>query len=114
MVYQKSQIKTLFNKGNYEGHKDKINSINWAEEFNKYPNDMNKQWQFFCNVYSEAEKTYIPRKTVYVNGKMNKKLSTKRPCVRLKKKIWGKVRKDLALEEEKLQFKKNYETKSGD
>ena len=92
MDYQKPQIKTLFNKGNYEGLKNKMNSINWEEEFNKYPNDINKQWQFFCNVYSEAEKTYIPRKTVYVHGKMNKKLSTpldKKTLRKIKKKRYG-------------------------
>ena len=76
MDYQKPQIKTLFNKGTYEGLRNKINSINWVEEFNKYPNDINKQWQFFCNVYSEAGKNiYFPKDSVR-QREMNKKLST--------------------------------------
>ena len=76
MDYQQPQNKKLFNKGNYDGIKHGINGINWDEEFNKYQGDINKQWEFFCNIYADAEKTYIPRKTVYVNGKMDKKLIT--------------------------------------
>ena len=110
MNYQQPQIKKLFNKGNYDGIKNKINSINWEEEFNKYPDDINKQWKFFCDIYADAEKTYIPRKTVYVNGKMNKKLSTpldKKTLrkIKQKNKLWSKFRNDLALEEEKLKFR---------
>ena len=60
MDYQQPQIKKLFNKGNYDGIKNEINSINWEKEFNKYPDDINKQWEFFCDIYADAEKRISP------------------------------------------------------
>ena len=55
---------------------------------------MNKQLEFFCNIDTYAAKTYIPRKTVYVNGQMNKKLSTPRD-----KKSLRKIKQKYAMEQ---------------
>ena len=44
----------------------------------KAATDVNEQWDLFKNIFQKAEEKYILRKTVHVNGKKNKKLSTPR------------------------------------
>lgn len=88
-----------------------LQNIDWEEEFEKYPSDVNKKWEFFKCKFLEAEKECVPRKKVYMKGKFSKKFSIPLDMKNLKKlkkknKIWNKIRKDLANEEEKLQYKK--------
>ena len=54
---------------------------------------------------------FIPRKKIYIDGKLNKKLSVKfdKKTLTLRKKknrVWSKMRKNLATEEEKLGFRR--------
>lgn len=103
------QIKTLYQKGNYAEMIKILDSIDWKQEFKKYPNDVEKQWNFFKNIYEEVEKKCVPRKVVYINGTKSKKFSIpldKNNLRKLKKKnkLWTKIRKNLASEENKLEY----------
>jgi site-specific recombinase XerC len=88
-----------------------IADVNWEEEFGNYPNDINKQWEFFLNKYKEFDKLCVPKKEVYINGKLSKKfsmpLSQKNlDKIKQKNKLWSKMRKNLATEEEKLSYRR--------
>ena len=103
------KIKIQYEKGNYKGLNEKLNTIEWDKEFEKYPSDVNRQWEFFKNKFTEAEKEFVPRKTVYVNGRKNKNLSNpldRKTLRKIKKKnkIWSKMRKNLASVEQELQY----------
>lgn len=103
------KISVKFEKGDYEKIRETMASVDWQNEFEKYPNDVEKQWHFFREKLQEAEEKYIPRKNVFINGKKNKKFSIPLDRENLKKikkknKLWGKIRKNLAYEEEKLQY----------
>ena len=103
------KIKVLYEKGNYQAFNDHLNNINWLEEFNKYPNDVNKQWTFFRDKFLEAELKFVPRKKVFINGHLSKKFSRpldKKSLKLMKKKnhIFSNIRKNIATEEEKLGF----------
>ena len=103
------RIKIQYEKGDYEKLKNSLNEVNWEDEFNKYPDDIESQWNFFKSKLKTAEESYIPRKKVYVNGKLSKKFSLPLDKANLKKikrknRLWGKVRKELASEEQKLQY----------
>ena len=105
------KISVRYEKGDYDKINNILSEIDWIEEFKKFPDDIEKQWEFFRNKYSEAEKQHVPRKNVFVNKKSNKKFSIpldRENLQKLKKKnrLWGKIRKDLAYEEEKLKYKK--------
>ena len=72
---------------------------------------MEEQWKFFRSYYEKIEKICIPRKKVYINGKFSNKFSTQFDRVTLKKmkkknKIWSRIRRNLASEEEHLQFRR--------
>ena len=102
-------IKVQYEKGNYTKLNEVLSRVDWISEFSKYPNDVEKQWSFFKDKYEEAEKTYVPRKIVHLNGKIKKKFSIpldRENLRKIKKKnrLWTKIRKDLASVEEKLQF----------
>ena len=102
-------IKVQYEKGDYTKFKEDLSKINWADELNKHPEDVNEQWTFFKTNFSKIEIKYVPRKTVYINGKLSKKLSSpldRKTLLKIKKKnkIWSKMRKNLATEEEKLQY----------
>ena len=106
---QPPRIKIMYEKGDYDKIKSELNEINWVEEFDKYPDDIEKQWKFFKDKLRKAETNYIPRKNVYVNGKLNKKFSLPLDRANLKKikrknRLWGKMRNELASEEQKLQY----------
>ena len=100
------KISVQYEKGDYEKMLKVFKDIDWVGEFEKYPNDIEKQWNFFKEKYHDIEGACVPRKNVFVNGKLNKKLSTPLDqknlrLLKRKNKLWGKVRKDLATTEEK-------------
>ena len=102
-------IKAQYEKGDYESFKNDLNAINWESELGKTPDDVNEQWKFFKQKFMELDKKYVPRKLVYINGKLSKKFSNSLDKATLKKikkknKLWSKMRKNLASEEEKLQY----------
>ena len=66
------KISVKFEKGDYEKIRETMASVDWQNEFEKYPNDVEKQWHFFREKLQEAEEKYIPRKNVFINGKKNK------------------------------------------
>ena len=106
---QKPIIKAMYQKGNYKKMNDILSGINWEEEFDKYPLDVNKKWNYFKEKFAAAEAECVPRKMVYINGKFSKKFSVPLDSKNLKKlkrknKLWNKIRRDLADEEEKLQY----------
>ena len=99
----------LYEKGDYNRIKDALNEINWEKEYEKYPDNIEQQWQFFKESLKEAEANFIPRKNVFINGKFNKKFSVPLDKANLKKlkrknRLWSKVRKDLASDEQNLQY----------
>ena len=108
--YNPPKIKIQYDKGDYKSMLKSLQEIDWISEFSKYPDSVQKQWEFFKQKYHETEKTYVPRKNVFINGKMSKKLSTPLDAksiskIKKKNKLWGKIRKNLATLEEELHFK---------
>ena len=102
------QIKTIYQKGDYNKMKSLLSHYDW-EDLKQHSNDINKQWNMFKTRFLEAENDCVPKKMTYINGKLSKKLST--PLgqttlhkIKQKKGIWGRIRKELADEEEKLQY----------
>ena len=69
------QIKVEYEKGDYKGLKETLDKIDWEKEFNQFPSDVNKQWNVFKSKFLDAEKKFVPRKKVYINGTLNKKIS---------------------------------------
>ena len=53
-------IKTMFEKGDYNKFMNIIDGIPWEAEMNKYPEDINKQWDFFKTKFLEAESLCVP------------------------------------------------------
>ena len=99
----------MFTKADYPKMKSLMESINWEEEFNKYPEDVNKKLQFFETKFYEAEKQCVPRKLVYINGKLSKKFSfpldrKNLSLLKKKNKMWSRIRKDIASQEEKNNY----------
>ena len=104
-------IKICYDKGDYKKMDEHFSKIDWVSELAKFPTDVNAQWKYFTGKYIEAEEKFIPRKKVFINGKLSHKLSTRydRKTLRAMKKknhLWSKVRKNLATEEENLQYKR--------
>ena len=79
--------------------------INWEDDLNKYPDDIDKQWDF-KNKFCEAEARCVPRKIVKINGNDSKKFSIPLSQKNKKNNIWSKMHKKLASEEEKLTYPK--------
>ena len=107
----KPKISVKYEKGDYGKINEILSQVDWLEEFSKYPDNVEKQWEFFKLKYNEAERMYVPRKKVYIGGKLNKKFTIALDRSNLKKikkknRLWGRIRKNLAHEEEKLQYKK--------
>ena len=105
------KIKVCYDKGDYTGLNEHLSKIDWEFELNKFSGDVEKQWEFFTAKYLEAESKFIPRKKIFINGKLSKKLSVKfdKKTLALRKKknrIWSKMRKNLATEEEKLGYRR--------
>ena len=103
------KIKVCYDKGDYESINKHLSKINWKEEMGKFENDVNGQWEFFKNNLKKIEEEFVPRKKVYLNGKLSRKLSVKfdkQTLAKRKKKnrVWSKMRKNMATEEEKLGF----------
>ena len=47
--------------------------INWEDEFNNHPNDIEKRWDFFMNKSCEAQARCVPRNIVKINGNYSTK-----------------------------------------
>ena len=102
------KIKVMYNKGDYTKMKDEPTKINWDELFHPHQDDVNAQWDIFRNLYEKLEMR--SQKKVFINGIQSKKHSIPLDSANLRKikrknKLWSKIRKDLASEEE-LQYKK--------
>ena len=102
------QIKTVYQKGDYEKLKNILSKHDW-ENLKQQSNDINKQWDVFKNIFLDAENQCVPRKLTYVNGKLSKKFSIpldKKTLAKIKNKnkLWGRVRKQLAEDEEKIRY----------
>ena len=102
------QFKTVYQKGDYEKLKNILSKHDW-ENLKQQSNDIDKQWDVFKNIFLDAENQCVPRKLTYVNGKLSKKFSIpldKKTLAKIKKKnkLWGRVRKQLAEDEEKIRY----------
>ena len=80
-------------------------------EFDKFPDDVHKQWDILAAKYHEIEQKYVPRKIVHINGQPSKKFSTPLNAKNLrllkkKNRLWSKVRKKLASEEQELNYRR--------
>ena len=66
-------IKTMFEKGDYNKFMNIINDIPWEAEMKKYPEDINKRWDFFKTKFLETESLCVPKKgfTLEVNYQRN-------------------------------------------
>ena len=111
-TFEKSKpiIKAKYEKGDYVNFKKDLEMIDWELELNQFPDEVDKQWEYFKGKFLELDKKYVPRKLVYINGKLSKKFSNsldKQTLRKIKKKnkLWSKMRKNLASEEEKIQYK---------
>ena len=105
------QIKTFYEKANYKKMKDMFNESKWEEKILEFPDDVEAQWELFRSIYSQAENDCIPKKLVYVDGVLNKKLSVpldEKNMAKLKKKnrIWSKMRKKLAEQQEETEYRR--------
>ena len=102
-------LKTMYHKADYTKLSKKLMETDWKCIMSKFPEDVNKQWSTLKQLYSEAEKLYIPKKLVYINGNLSRKFTTPLDRQNLQKlkrknKIWGRIWKNLASEEEKLHY----------
>ena len=105
------QVKVFYDRGNYKKMNEMFKDAPWREKFQQHPDDVEAQWSIFRSIYTEAETECIPRKLVFINGSLSKKLSIPlddKTLSKLKKKnrIWSKMRKKLADEEQKLAYRK--------
>ena len=108
---QAPKVQVLFDKGDYTKISAMLNEVNWEDEMKKFEGDVEAQWKFLKDIHDEAVKTYIPTKTLQVNGKRPKKFQipyTEENLRKFKKKnkLWSRVRRGLADEEEKLHYKR--------
>ena len=102
------QIQTLYHKGNYKKIGEDLD-IDWQYEMNKFPNNVDKQWNYFKTKYEEAVNKYVPKKVMMINGKTSKKFTIPLSQSNLKKikqknRLWSKMRKNLANEEIELEY----------
>ena len=56
------RIQVCYDRGNYEKFNKIINDVNWDKEFSEYPDDVDKQFDYFEKVYKQAENECIPKK----------------------------------------------------
>ena len=68
-------LKTMYHKGDYTKLSKKLMETDWKSIMSKFPEDVNKQWATFKQIFSEAEKLYIPKKLVYINGNLSRKFT---------------------------------------
>ena len=108
---QPPQIKSYYEKADYKKMIDMFNESKWEEKILEFPDDVEAQWKLFRDIYSAAEKECVPKKKVFVDGVFNKKLSVpldEKNLAKLKKKhkIWSKMRKKLADDQQKLEYRR--------
>ena len=84
--------KYLYDKGNYKTIIEEFSSFDWKHQFeNLCSDDVDSQWQFFKNVYSDIVSRYVPRRTINTcstkdrKGKYNKDIAV---SVRKKHRLW--------------------------
>ena len=84
--------KYLYDKGNYKTMIEEFSSFDWKHQFeNLCSDDVDSQWQFFKNVYSDIVSRYVPRRTINTcstkdrKGKYNKDIAV---SVRKKHRLW--------------------------
>lgn len=111
LATQKKKIKVLYEKADYKRFNELMGQVNWEDTFKDIPDDVNQQWELFKQKYIEAEAQCVPKKVVYIDGKLSRKFSVPLDSTNLKKlkrknKLWSKIRKNIASEEEKLQYNK--------
>ena len=104
-----SKIKVCYEKGDYDAINEYLSNVDWDAELGEHFNDVNKQWEIFKTHYRKVEEKFIPRKKVYINGRLSKKLSVKLDSKTLslrkkKNKVWSRIRKNMASEEEKIGY----------
>ena len=82
-----------------------MKQVDWKAEFDQYPDDIKRQWHFFKSKYMETEPQCVPKKLVYVDGKLSKnnsipldranlkKIKMKKQIMEYKKRnvFWGEV-----------------------
>ena len=108
---QDPKIKVNYNKGDYKSMNEELKVIDWEREFDKFPEDVKKQWDIFVSKYLAIEQKYVPRKIVYINGEPSKKLSmplnTKNlRLLKKKNRLRSRVRKNLASKEQELNYRR--------
>ena len=108
---QAPKVQVLFDKGDYTKISEMLEKVKWEGELEKYEGNVEEQWKVFKDIYDEAVKLYIPTKTLQFNGKRPKKFQipyTEENLRTFKKKnkLWSRVRRGLADEEEHLQYRR--------
>ena len=56
------RIQVCYDRGNYAKFNEIINEVNWEKEFSEYPDDVDKQFDYFEKIYKQAEIECVPRK----------------------------------------------------
>ena len=112
-------IKICYDKGDYKKMDEHFSKIDWVSELAKFPTDVNAQWKYFTGKYIEAEEKFIPRKKVFINGKLSHKLSTRydrKTILAMKKKnyLWSEEesshrRRKSSVQKTAEQSKKSYQ-----
>ena len=55
----------MYEKGDYDKIKHDLNEIDWVTEFDKYPDDIEKQWKFFKENQKRKSKLYTKEKCIH-------------------------------------------------
>ena len=102
-------VKYVYQKGDYDKFNKIMSEFEWEEELTKHNGNVEEQWKVFRDKYYEAEKICVPQKKVFVNGQQVNRLTIKydrATVLKMKKKtkLWSRKRRQLASEEESLQF----------
>ena len=105
------KIRVSYDRGDYTKFNEKMINIDWDEKFSACPDDVSEQVDIFEKAYNEFEAECVPRKRVYINGTLSKKFSIPLDNknllkIKRKNKQWGRVRKGIASEEERLGYNK--------
>jgi len=97
---QKPRSRYQYDSANYNGMREDLNMMNWQQEFNKYRDDVNKQWSTFKEKLKSTCDKHVPKKPACTNP--NWKSPTSIP---LDKKIVTRIHKNHRA------WQRYYETK---
>jgi len=86
-------IKYLYDKGDYTSMAAELSSVDWTQHFDHhFKDDVESQWQFFKNIYTDIVNKYIPKRTAVTScsgndrkGKYSKDIAI---SVRKKHRLW--------------------------